>query len=167
MPIKKKRNIPHNARAEIVTNRNKTFTPFINSVPLDIQQQNELANEFAAWIVNNDVVCLDEFPLAKLYSPYEFFQMRDNNPYCARVFDFARRRMGQRLKKAWKYKQEGIDTNFVIKMLPIYDDEYRQYCLERTKVQSEGKAMGAFKIVSLPPVADCPEVKSRIKKGHV
>lgn len=150
----------HNAQVDLPAQTPDSFQKVLQYVPTDKMQQDMLANEFAIWAMKNDPYTLAEFPLQKLMSPTAFFALRMVNDYFAYVYDFVKQSIAHRLTKAWKDGSD-IDPNFAVRMLPLYDDAYREYCLQRTNAQALGKTGAAIIKVVTSAVPDSPEVKRR------
>ncbi len=166
---KSRTNKPHNAQSDLPAQTVNSFQKVLQDVPVDETQQNMLANEFVIWVMKNQPLCIEEFPLQKLMCPDELFALVDSNPYFAKAYTFVRKSIAFRIKDGWERGE--IDANYAIRMLYQYDDVHRQYCLQKTNVQAMGKAGERIVTVEFDQIPDSPLVKrvtdSRVTDSRV
>lgn len=149
----------HNAQVDIPSYTIDPTQRVLKSVPTDKNEQDMLADEFVMWLITTDVVCLEEFPLNKMMSPTKFFELENSNSYFLDAMEFGRWAMSYRLQEGWKRGK--IDQSFAIRMLPLYNMRYREYCLLRTESQARGKNEKAVINVITRAIPDSEHVKKR------
>jgi hypothetical protein len=134
---------------------------YINLPPKDPLEQNKLGNEMCDWIIENyNCVTLEDFPIGKRYAPSRFYKMAEQNEYFDNCLNFARRLVGSRLVNGWK--NDLFEKDFCLRLLPLYNEEYRDYINEKTLHDAKGKGLATF-IINSARAEDCPEVPERKK----
>lgn len=151
----------------------KNLLPFpaanYSVIPKDFKTQTKLGTEMIAWLQEHqDVVDLKKFPLSKWMSPYKFYKIAENNPDFAECLEIARSIIATRIGDGWKTSE--MNTLYAKEMLPIYDNEYRDWqCLKTTMViqarqaelQSQDKSASNYTVIipSIPTTSEVPERK--------
>ena len=124
----------------------RTRRRFVIKPPTDEQEQNELVNELIWWVQKKDSYALEDFPISKSMAPSRFYRCAEDNEYFAEALDFARYTIGSRLQKGLRNKE--LDKDFVLRLLPLYNREYRSLMLDKIK-QSKDEPQ------SITVVMDC------------
>lgn len=120
-----------------------------------------LADEMVTWVnKNEEVYKLEEFPLYKMYSPYKFFNLANANPYFEEALNYANNLIGTRLQNMLVH--QGVSQNYIMKMLPLYNSQYRAWELERNAMREAQKAQNIVTVI--PEWAVSPEVLEKAKR---
>ncbi len=129
---------------------------WLQKPPTDIEEQNALADELLKW-VSNVVYELEDFPISKSMAPTRFYAIASNNEYFAEALDLARYVISSRLQKGLREKT--IDKDYVMRMLPIYNQDFRSYMLAKIKQSEDAKSRNVT--VIMPPFASAEETTER------
>lgn len=108
----------------------------INRPPRDVKEINKLADRLVQWAQTDDALTLDDFALKEKISPYRFKRMAPEHSYFQQALEYARASVGSRLFKLGLFKK--ADSSLVSKTLPLYNEEYRQFILEKQDKQTQG-----------------------------
>ncbi len=127
------------------TNELATYEPssikqkarFLNKIPQDKEAQNKLGNELMSWVSTQDTYILADFPISKSMAPSRFYRIAETNEYFAGCLDFARAMISSRMQHAWQEKK--LEREYVLKLLPLYDDAYRDLALQKHKILEEAR----------------------------
>ncbi len=92
--------------------------------PKDIAEQNELGDQLVEWAVLQSGTKIEEFPLSRYLNPYHFKHIGDDNDYFKNCYEFAQYMIGARLQDGIHTKNETIDRELGLKLLPMYNREY-------------------------------------------
>ncbi len=126
------------------TSRAPAHRRWLQKPPSDIEEQNKLANELIKWV--SDVVYeLEDFPISKSMAPTRFYAIAKDNEYFAEALDLARYVISSRLQKG--LREKSIDKDYVMRMLPIYNQDFRSYMLAKIKQSEEAKGNKPFTVM--------------------
>lgn len=118
----------------------------LNRVPIDVDDQNKLANEMVEWVIKTNTYCLANFPLLKSYAPSKFYKIANYNEYFADCLDFARYMIASRLQQSWEDKT--VDRDYAKLWLAIYDEQYRDITMQKHRITEElRQGVSTFNIV--------------------
>lgn len=93
---------------------------------------NQLANEMLLWAFETeDALAIEDFPLSKMIAPSVYFKQAEKNKYFAQALEIARCCIGSRLQKL--ARDGTIDPRFVLKILPLYHEEYNNLIMAKIK----------------------------------
>lgn len=119
--------------------------------PLDVYEQNVLADQMVDWAYDSDSVSLAEFPISKTINPYRFYKVAEKNEYFADALQHTKYILGERLKKKWIRGE--LEREYVLKFLGQYDPEYKAEYMEKVesfrKLQLQSN-QGAIQVVMEP-----------------
>ncbi len=104
--------------------------------PRDKLLQDKLADRLVLWAKTDEALTIDGFALKELISPYRFKRMAPENEYFQQALEYARAAVGDRLFKLGLFKK--ADSSLVAKTLPIYNEEYREFVLQKQDKQQQG-----------------------------
>lgn len=124
------RKVKEDARKQLLA---KT-TRQINKLPQDFDKQNLLGDELVAWSQSPGAEMIEDFPLSKGYSPYKFYRLAEQNEYFADCLDSALSRLGSRMHRAARKREE--DGAVIMKTFPLYNREYRSLSLEKANAMA-------------------------------
>jgi hypothetical protein len=107
---------------------------------------NQLANEMLLWsFENKDALAIEDFPLSRMIAPSVFYKQADKSEYFAQALEIARCRIGSRLQKL---ARDGmIDPRFVLKILPLYHEDYKNLLMAKIKNFQKSIAPAPVKVV--------------------
>lgn len=122
---------------------------------------NKLADEMVVWVNEHpEVYKLEEFPLSKMYSPWKFFRLASKYPYFDEALSYANNLIGTRLQNMLVH--QGVSQHYVMKMLPLYNTQYRAWKLEERATREAQKAQNIVTVI--PEWAVSPEVLEKARR---
>lgn len=111
--------------------KTKLKIDLITPPPSKIKDQVDLANKLLQWSLIPNSILIEDFPLQLNMEPHKFYSIATKNEYFSDALSIARHRLGSRIHKAWRSRK--IPESYALKMLPIYNDKYKEYQLEKTE----------------------------------
>lgn len=109
--------------------------------PTDFADQNILADELVTWALGNTNSTIEDFPLSKRMAPRRFYAMAlpnkngEINEYFASALEFSRYVIGSKIQKEWREK---AISDFASKMMPLYNKEFHDYIIAKSKDENLG-----------------------------
>lgn len=95
------------------------------------EEKINLGMELLDWVQDPEALCIDDFPLSRLITPRGFRRAAKECEYLDKCIQIARGIIGNRLTKG--VLRNEYDRNFVSKLLPLYNEEYKELQNERIK----------------------------------
>lgn len=126
----------------------------LKKLPTSPQELKKLGEELLQWCFTPEALILEDFPLSKGYSPYRFRHCEDE--YFIECFSFASAMLASKLKKGALRGE--LDAGFVAKLLPLYDQEFREL-INSFRKNFEGD-MKQITVV-IPPIPSTDSVPER------
>lgn len=108
-----------------------------------LYEQNELADDMIEWSKLETSLVIEDYPLSKNISPYKFFKLALNNEYFDEALQFARAMIASRSYK--KAVNREVDGSMVMKMMPLYNPEYREFLREKSAI--EGSKQNPIQVI--------------------
>lgn len=136
----------------------------LKRAPKEPDEQNLLADEMIDWVDRWDhVFDINSFPIFKGYSPYRLFKIAEANEYFAECLELAKHIICQRRDKAARERTQ--DATYILKTLPLYSREYREWEIERNKRDIEARENKTITVVMerFPEVASVKEIEETRK----
>ncbi len=118
--------------------------------PRDRKSQDELADEMLRFVNDKNVLTLDSFPVSKSMAPTHLYKLADTNEYFALCLELARAMLSDRLIYGWHHGH--FQKDFVLRMLPLYNKEYKEMTLQKFKISEEARYQPAVINVMVPPI---------------
>lgn len=131
----------------------RTGGPYLSKPPKDEASQNKLGDALREWVKSEDVFAIEDFPISLSMSPNRFYKLAETNEYFADCLDIARKTIGSRLQRGWR--ERTLDKDYVLRILLLYNDEYKKITLDKMRVIEDSKAQATqFNITMNPIPAD-------------
>jgi hypothetical protein len=134
----------------------------LQPVPKTEDEQNALARELVRWVYYTDSKQIEDFPLSKCMNPYKFKHIGDKNEYFQECYELACYMIGSRLQTG--VYEHVIDRELALKMLPLYNREYKEWFIETRKIPSLTNSMVPLGVY-LDAIPDSPLVPERQEDG--
>ena len=128
--------------------------------PKGEKERKELLEEFIQWSFNTDSFEIEDFALSKRINPYRFHKLRHEDPIYEDIFELAKYAFASRLKKAARLDSKVYSDQYVLKFLPIYDREYREWIVSQVTKGIEANSKINIVMQSIPSSTLVPERKS-------
>jgi len=118
--------------------------------PRDKKSQDELGNEMLRFMAHENVLTLDSFPVSKSMAPTHLYKLAEDNDYFALCLELAKTILSDRLIYGWHHGR--FQKDFVLRMLPLYNKEYKEITMQKFKITEEARHQPAVINVVVPPI---------------
>jgi hypothetical protein len=158
--------IPSGGEASGIPARGKPKFFGLQRAPTEEWEQNNLAKDLLDWAQTEEARDIQDFATSRNMSPYRFDRIKLKNDYFAECMEVARSLIGSRMREAARTRKE--DGNVIMKLLPLYDQEYRDLLNERARQLQEAQRKSDFIIYGMtvessPMVPELPKSKIDIE----
>ncbi len=139
----------------------KARAPRLKIIPWERDIQDSLGDELVNWVLENDVLELEDFPISKSYHPTLFYRIAKENDYFDMCLGFSKWVISSRLQK--KCLNKIITENHCFKLLPVFNEWYREMKDANTMADAKGREMAKI-IIQQMPIETTVEVDEQMKK---
>lgn len=129
--------------------------------PEDVEDQNSLADRLLEWAKCEDSRNIKVFFIHQGINPYRAGKLAETNEYFASCLQMAKVLIGARMTEAAQTRKE--DGNVNMKLLPMYDEEYKQ--LVDQQRQAEASKTAVINLIA-DGVPDSPLVPKLVKRDE-
>jgi hypothetical protein len=141
-----------------------TTTRFIIYPPKEVDAQNTLAKEMCEWVLTDNAWWLDDFAISKRMAPSKVYKIAETNEVFEQAINFCRAVIASKMVHGWKNKI--VEKEFCLRLLPLYSDEYKDYCNQKIFNDAKGRSTGTI-ITQLMQIPATPEVDQQLKKKEI
>lgn len=131
----------------------------LGRIPKEDEERRKLLQEFIDWSFTTDSLEMEDFALSKRINPYRFHLLRNEDPVYEDIFELAKYSFASRLKKSARLDNKVFSDQYVMKYLPIYDREYREWVVSQVTKAIEERMKINVIMQEIPKTDKVPERK--------